>query len=83
MRLRVASAFVAVVIYPPMALLLLDKGGVVDVGSDVSTAWVWVLAGFFTWGAFANLASRSKPERIWAPVSAVIAACCTVIAVGV
>jgi hypothetical protein len=82
MRLRVASGLAAVFIYPPMAILLLDNGSVIDVGWDVSPVWIWMLVGFFALGAFANSASRSKPERIWAPVSAVIAACCAVIAVG-
>jgi hypothetical protein len=42
---------------------------------------MWVLAGFFTLGALANLASRSKVERIWGPISLIVAVCCAVIAV--
>lgn len=81
-RLRIASGFVAVFFYPPVALLLLDSAGVIDVGWDFNPLWLWILAGLFTLGALANLASRSKIERIWAPVSAAIAICCAVIAAG-
>jgi hypothetical protein len=81
-RLRAASAVVGVFFYPPLALLLLDAGGVIDIGWDVSPLWLWVLAGLFTLGTLANAASRSKVERIWAPVSLVLAICCAVIAVA-
>lgn len=81
-RLRVASAFVGVFFYPPIAILLLDSGGVIDVGWEVSSLWIWVLAGLFALGTLANLASQSKIERVWAPVSAALAVCCAIIAVG-
>jgi hypothetical protein len=81
-RLRVASAVAGVLVYPPIALLVLDAGGVVDLGWDVGPVWLWVLAGFFLLGTIANLASRSKVERVWAPVSLALAVCCGVIALG-
>lgn len=81
-RLRVASGIVAVFFYPPIALLILDAGGVIDIGWDVSSLWLWVLTGLFSLSALANLASRSRIERIWFPVSLVIAICCAVIALG-
>jgi hypothetical protein len=81
-RLRLASAFVGVFFYPPLALLILDSGGVVDIGWDVSPLWLWILTGLFLLGTLANAASRSKVERIWAPVSLVLAICCAVVAVG-
>jgi hypothetical protein len=81
-RLRVASGLVAVLFYPPVAILLLDASGVIDVGWDVSSLWIWVLAGLFGLGALANFASRSRVERWWGPVSAAIAVCCVVIALG-
>lgn len=81
-RLRVASGLVAVFFYPPVAILLLDSAGVIDVGWDVSPLWIWVLAGLFGLGTLANLASRSPVERWWAPVSGAIAVCCVVIAIG-
>lgn len=68
--------------YPPIAILLLDSGGVIDVGWEVSSLWIWVLAGLFALGTLANLASQSKIERVWAPVSAALAVCCAIIAVG-
>ncbi len=81
-RLRVASAVAGLFVYPPIALVILDSGGVIDLGWDVQPLWLWVLAGFFLLGTLANAASRSKVERLWAPVSLVIAICCGVIAVG-
>lgn len=81
-RLRVASAVVGVFFYPPIALLVLDSGGVIDIGWDVSPLWLWVLTGLFLLGTLANAASKSKVERIWAPVSLVLAICCAVIAIG-
>jgi hypothetical protein len=81
-RLRVASGFAAVFFYPAVAVLVLDSGGVIDVGWGVGPTWMWVLAGFFTLGALANVVSRSRIERIWAPLSAVIAFCCAVIALA-
>ncbi len=81
-RLRVASALVAVFFYPPIVLLILDSGDVIDIGWDVNRLWLWVLAGLFALGALANFASRSRIERIWGPVSVVIAVCCAVIAIG-
>ncbi|MGD2060265.1 MAG: hypothetical protein PVF87_05340 [Acidimicrobiia bacterium] len=81
-RLRVASAVVGVFFYPPIALLILDSGGVVDIGWDVSPLWLWVLTGLFLLATLANAVSRSRVERIWAPVALAIAICCVVIAIG-
>ena len=81
-RLRLASALVAVFFYPPVAILVLDSAGVIDLGWNVSSMWMWVLAGLFALGAIANFASRSKIERIWGPVSLALGVCCAVIAVG-
>jgi hypothetical protein len=44
---------------------------------------MWFLTGFFTLGAIANFASRSKVERIWGPVTLVLAISTAVIAVNV
>jgi len=81
-RLRVASGFVAIFFYPVVAIELLDAAGAIDLGGDVGSAWIWMLAGLFTLGALVNFASRSKIERIWGPVSLVLAVCCVIIAVG-
>lgn len=81
-RLRVASALVGIFFYPPIALLILDSGGVIDIGWDVSPLWLWVLTGLFLLGTLANAASKSKVERIWAPVSLGLAICCAIVALA-
>lgn len=82
-RLRVASGFVAVFVYPALALFILTTAGVIDSQMDANPLWLWILAGLFLLGALANFASRSKVERLWGPVSLVIAICCAVIALEV
>ena len=82
-RLRVASGLVAVFFYPVVAIELLDAAGAIDLGGELRSGWFWVLAGLFALGALANFASRSKIERIWGPVSLVLAVCCVVVATGV
>jgi hypothetical protein len=83
-RLRVASAVVALVVYPLIGLVILAAGGLI--GDDWlpvdPTVAMWVLAGFFAVGAIVNGISRSPPERIWSPVSATLAVCCAVIALA-
>jgi hypothetical protein len=83
-RLRVASGVAAVLIYPGIAATVLNAAGVIHVEWLPAGAGImWLLTGFFALGTVANLASRSRPECIWAPVSAAIAVCCAVIARGV
>jgi hypothetical protein len=80
-RLRIASGFAALVVYPLIALYVLASAGSIEVPwLPTGATGMWVLAGFFTLGGVANLASRSKVERVWAPVSITIAVCCAVIA---
>jgi len=44
---------------------------------------LWILAGLFTLGALANIASRSKVERLlWRPVALVIAVSIAIVAMG-
>jgi hypothetical protein len=80
--LRIASAVAGVVIYPLAIFLILEAGGVTDLGfvPDVGPIGMWVFAGLFAFGALLNLVSRSKAERVWAPVSMVIAVCCGIVA---
>lgn len=82
--LRIASGITGFVVYPAMALAVLEAGGLVDIGwvPDLGAAGMWVLTGFFTLGAIANIISRSRTERWWAPVSLAIAICCGVLAAG-
>ena len=82
MRLRIASAVTALVLYPLIILAVLAAAGLID------SAWLpvdrralmWGLAAFLGLGAIANFASRSPRERIWGPGALAIAVCCAVIA---
>lgn len=81
--LRIGSGFAAIVVYPFIALYVLVSADLNDSEWPPSGAMgMWVLTGFFTLGTVANLASRSKIERIWAPISLAIAVCCAVVAIG-
>jgi hypothetical protein len=81
-RLRVASAVAAAVIYPLIIVVVLAAAGRLELGWSSGTAAVamWVLTGFFGLGALMNFASRSKAERYWGPVVLVMALCCAIIA---
>jgi hypothetical protein len=82
-RLRVASGLAGIVVYPLIALYVLASEDLIDLEwLPTGATGMWVLTGFFTLGTLANLASRSKVERVWAPVSLAIAVCCSVIAIG-
>jgi hypothetical protein len=83
-NLRIASAVVGIVVYPLMAVVILAAAGLVrdDWLPIDPTVAMWILTGFFVLGAVVNAISRSAPERIWTPVSAVLAICCALIALG-
>jgi hypothetical protein len=82
-RLRIASGLAAIAIYPYIALYVLGSADLIDLGwLPIGATGMWVLTGFFALGTVANLASRSKIERIWAPVSLIIAVCCAIVATG-
>ena len=82
--LRIASAVAGAVIYPLATLLILEAADVTDfeVVPDVGPIGMWVFTGLFAFGAILNLVSRSKAERVWAPVSMGIAVCCGIVAAG-
>jgi hypothetical protein len=83
-RLRIASGLVAIVVYPLIALYVLASAGLIDQDRLATGATgMWVLTGLFALGTVANLASRSRIERVWAPVSLVIAVCCGIVAAGI
>ncbi len=83
-RLRIASGVVAILVYPLIALFVLASSELIDVDwLPTGKTGMWILAAFFTLGAVANFASRSKIERVWGPVSLVIAICFAVIAIGI
>lgn len=83
-RLRFASGIAGLLVYPVLIVYVLAASGAVD------ATWVpgrgrlgmWILTGVFVVATFANLASRSKRERYWGLVSAVIAACCALVALS-
>ena len=81
-RLRVASLGSAVLLIL-MAWVILATAGIVEV-PPVPTSWLrpltWVITAYFSLGAVMNLISRSRLERIWSPVSLVIAVCCALVA---
>jgi hypothetical protein len=81
-RLRIASGVAGVVVYPVIILIVLASADLVDIGwmPWSGAAAMWVLTVLFTVAGLMNFISRSKVERIWGPVSLVIALCCGVIA---
>ena len=83
-RLRVASGVAGVLFYPLLvAVVLAASGWIVDgwlPGDGVAV--MWILSVFFGLGTLVNAVSPSKPERIWSPVSLVMAICCAVIALA-
>ena len=81
--LRIASGVTAILVYPPIALYILDSAGVIDLAwLPGSRLGMWIVTAFFTLGAVANFASRSRVERIWGPLSLVVAVCSVVIAIN-
>jgi uncharacterized membrane protein len=75
---------VGLIVYPLVVLAILSASGLllIDGSPVVGPAAMWVLTVFFLLGTVMNAISRSPRERIWAPVSLVIAICCAVIALG-
>jgi len=82
-RLRVGSA-VSIVIYAIIAVLALDRAGLVDVVSDaVSTAGMWIVFAYFVLGIAMNAISRSRAERLtMTPVVIVLAVLSLLVAIG-
>jgi len=81
--LRVASGLAGSLVYPLIALYVLASANLIDLDwLPTGATGMWVLTGFFTLGTLANLASRSKIERVWAPVSLAIAICCSLVAIA-
>ena len=78
------SALVALVVYPAIAMFILDAAGVTsgELLGGAASRWMWALAAIFALGATLNALSRSRLERRWAPVSLLLAVCCGVIALG-
>jgi len=81
-NLRLASAMSALVL-AFASWVILAGAGLID-SSPVPESWLtpltWALSAYFGIGAVANSISRSKVERLWGPVSLVIAVCCGIVA---
>lgn len=82
-KLRIGS-LVSILIYVVIALLALDRAGLIDVVPDtVSTVGMWVAFGYFVLGIPLNAVSRSRPERsTMTPVVAVLAVLSLLVALG-
>lgn len=80
---RLASV-VGIALYAGVALILLDRAGVVDVVADnVARTGTWIVVGLFALGAVMNLASRSAPERlVMTPVALALATLAFIVARG-
>jgi hypothetical protein len=83
-RLRVASA-VAVLVLGLLAWIVLAAAGLVAT-SPLPESWLkpatWAATAYFALGALVNLISRSRIERIWAPVALATAICCGIVALA-
>ena len=80
-HLRIGSA-VSVLLYLAMALIVLDRAGLIDVvGDDVARVGTWVLTGYFALGVVLNGLSRSRSERaVMTPTCLLLAVSCFVVA---
>ncbi|MEN8235147.1 MAG: hypothetical protein ABFR89_09530 [Actinomycetota bacterium] len=80
---RAASTIAAIAVYPLIIGIVLASADLIDADwLPAGAGAMWLLTGFFALGVLANGASPSRVERLWAPVSGVIAICCAVIAAG-
>lgn len=82
-KLRIGS-LVSIVIYAVVAVLALDRSGVIDVVPDaVSTVGMWVVFAYFVLGIPLNAISRSKAERYtMTPIVTVLAVLSLLVALG-
>ena len=81
--LRIASGVAAILVYPLIALFILASAELIAVDwLPTGKVGMWIVTAFFTLGAVTNFASRSKAERIWGPVSLVVAICSAIIALN-
>ena len=77
-RLRVASV-VAAILWSGAAVVVLGRGGVLDV--PLTGILIWVVVGLLGLGVIANAATRSRLERtIWLPFSLVATALSVIVA---
>jgi hypothetical protein len=81
-RLRIASAIVAVAVYPLLIACVASSAELAPGRTlpGAGSAMMWVLTGLFFLGAVINAVSRSPIERWWAPIALLIAGCCALVA---
>ena len=82
-RLRIGS-LVSIVVYAIIAVLALDRVGLIEVVPDVvSTVGMWVVFAYFVLGIPVNAISRSKPEwYAMTPVVTILAVLSLLVALG-
>ncbi|HEY5854189.1 MAG TPA: hypothetical protein VIW24_09105 [Aldersonia sp.] len=82
-KLRVGSA-VSILVYAVIAVLALDRSGVVEVLPDaVSTVGMWIVFAYFVIGIPLNVISRSKPERYtMTPIVTILAVLSLLVSLG-
>ena len=82
-RMRIA-ALIQMVVLLFVALIVLTRAGVIlDEFSSLSKSVIWAVVVFSLIGAILNTITPSKKERmLWAPVSLVLLACATYVAVS-
>jgi hypothetical protein len=82
-RLRIGS-LVSIAIYAVIAIIALDRAGVVDLLPDlIARIAMWVVFAYFCLGIVLNAISRSRPERFtMVPVTLALAVLSFLVAVG-
>ena len=71
-KLRVASA-VAAAVFAFSILVVLTGAGIIEFfGHNFVKVYFWILTIYFGIGIIMNAVSRSKIERLWAPIIAVM-----------
>jgi hypothetical protein len=76
---RIASAF-SCLFFIFSIIVVLSATGIIDVfGSSFVDGYMWFLTVYLGLGIFMNAISRSKIERLWAPVIAVMFVLCLMI----
>lgn len=81
--MRINSLVFGLLIYPLLILYVLHLGEVATFDwLPAPSTVVWVMVVFFAIGMVANAASRSKIERLWAPVSLLLTISTLVLALG-
>lgn len=81
-NLRISSV-VSVVIYAVVALVLLDRAGLIEL-IDFDQVAAWVVFAYFAAGIVLNAISRSRPERlVMTPIVLVLSALSLLVALGV